>query len=94
MPTKLTPDPTFRDAQAAGDAAYDALDGTLGEKSIAYTKAYAALMATIEKDTFARRFFERAARGDAEVVRFTGHRCPECGAIIPTGDRCAHCGGE
>lgn len=82
-----------RDAQAAGDAAYEK-EGTPEEKSLAYTQAYARVMASVEKDMFARHFFERLANGEAEVISFTAHRCPECGNAIPTGNRCSHCQGE
>ena len=84
-------DQTHQDAQAAGDAAYTLTEGGPEKKSAAYTRAYARVMAAIEKDNFARHFFERLANGEAEIINFTAHRCPECDNVVPTGNRCAHC---
>ena len=84
-------DQTHQDAQEAGDAAYALTDGGQEKKSAAYTRAYARVMAAIEKDAFARHFFERLANGEAEIINFTAHRCPECDNVVPTGNRCAHC---
>ena len=91
-----------KEAQRLADLAYDA-GPTPEERSRRYYEAYNKHMADFareeekrvpkEIDSLEARFLKGYADGTAEVIRFTAARCPQCGAVIPTGDRCCHCEG-